>query len=53
MIGQGNLMAGGLKFSKAIHQKKPDFMVWLGDNIYLREPDWSSHSGYLSTLHSL
>lgn len=24
---------------------KGDFMVWLGDNTYLREPDWDSKSG--------
>lgn len=23
----------------------PDFMIWLGDNIYLREPDWNSQTG--------
>lgn len=23
----------------------PDLMLWLGDNIYLREPDWGSKSG--------
>lgn len=31
----------------AIHQKKPDFMVWLGDNTYLREADWNSRTGIL------
>lgn len=25
----------------------PDFMIWLGDNIYLREPDWNSKTGIL------
>jgi alkaline phosphatase D len=24
---------------------QPDLMLWLGDNIYLREPDWTSRSG--------
>ncbi|MBL7825977.1 MAG: alkaline phosphatase family protein [Saprospiraceae bacterium] len=28
-----------------IVEKKPDFMVWLGDNAYLREPDWYTHTG--------
>lgn len=28
-----------------IHQQKPDFMLWLGDNTYLREPDWNTRSG--------
>lgn len=31
----------------AIADKRPDLMLWLGDNIYLREPDWGSRSGYL------
>lgn len=31
----------------AIADQKPDMMVWLGDNIYLREPDWGSRSGFL------
>lgn len=30
----------------SIHAKQPDLMVWLGDNIYLREPDWYSRTGY-------
>ncbi len=28
-----------------IHQKKPDFMLWIGDNTYLREPDWNTKTG--------
>jgi len=32
---------------EAIADKEPDMMLWLGDNIYLREPDWGSWSGYL------
>jgi len=28
----------------AIVKAKPDLMLWLGDNIYFREPDWSSGS---------
>jgi len=30
---------------KAIHAKRPDLMLWLGDNIYLREPDWNTREG--------
>jgi alkaline phosphatase D len=30
-----------------IADRKPDLMLWLGDNVYLREPDWGSRSGYL------
>lgn len=31
----------------SIYENDPDFMVWLGDNIYLREVDWNSRSGIL------
>ncbi len=30
-----------------IHKKDPDFMLWLGDNTYLREVDWNSRTGFL------
>lgn len=29
----------------SIHQKRPDIMLWLGDNVYLREADWDSRTG--------
>lgn len=32
---------------KSILDKKPDFMVWLGDNFYYREGDWDSWSGII------
>lgn len=32
---------------QSIYQKRPDFMLWLGDNTYLREPDWNSRTGFL------
>jgi alkaline phosphatase D len=28
-------------------QLKPDLMLWLGDNTYLREPDWGTRTGML------
>jgi alkaline phosphatase D len=28
-----------------IYKDDPDFMVWMGDNTYLREVDWNSKSG--------
>jgi len=31
----------------SIANKHPDAMIWLGDNVYLREPDWNSRSGIL------
>lgn len=33
-------------FSRLAEQK-PDLMLWLGDNMYLREPDWNSREGML------
>lgn len=30
-----------------IADHQPDMMLWLGDNIYLREPDWGSRTGFL------
>ena len=29
----------------SILDKNPDFMIWLGDNVYLREPDWNTKTG--------
>ncbi|MEO0405631.1 MAG: metallophosphoesterase family protein, partial [Bacteroidota bacterium] len=28
-------------------EMNPDMMLWLGDNVYLREPDWTSWSGFM------
>jgi alkaline phosphatase D len=27
--------------------RKANFMIWLGDNVYLREPDWNSRTGII------
>lgn len=32
---------------RTIARAKPDLMLWLGDNVYFREPDWTSRSGML------
>ena len=32
---------------EAMANRKPDFMIWLGDNVYLREPDWNSWTGII------
>lgn len=32
----------------SIYEKKPDVMLWLGDNTYLREADWNTRTGILS-----
>ena len=29
----------------SIYQQKPDVMLWLGDNVYYREPDWNTRTG--------
>ena len=37
----------GYEIFNTIHQDQPDAMLWLGDNIYLREVDWYSRTGIL------
>jgi alkaline phosphatase D len=32
---------------EAIARQQPDAMLWLGDNLYLREQDWTSRTGIL------
>jgi alkaline phosphatase D len=41
----GTPYGGFYEIYNSIYQKKPDFMVWGGDNVYLREPDWNSKTG--------
>ncbi len=36
---------GQYEIFESIRSKDPDFMVWLGDNIYLREPDFLTERG--------
>lgn len=31
----------------SIYEKKPDFMLWGGDNLYYREPDWNTRTGMI------
>jgi alkaline phosphatase D len=38
---------GSYEIFDQIAATKPNMMLWLGDNIYLRETDWTSRSGYL------
>jgi alkaline phosphatase D len=35
---------------KSIYEKKPEFMIWLGDNYYLREVDWDSWNGIVKRI---
>jgi alkaline phosphatase D len=32
---------------EAVHEVDPDLFIWLGDNVYYREPDWSSRTGMI------
>lgn len=41
----GNPYGGQPEIFTSIHAKKPEMMVWLGDNVYLREADWNSRTG--------
>ncbi len=41
----GTLYGGSEEIFDAIANASPDLMLWLGDNIYLREPEWSSREG--------
>ncbi len=43
----GKPYGGDYQILTAIAEKKPDIMIWLGDNVYLREADWYSRTGIL------
>lgn len=43
----GEPYGGGYQIYTSIHRLRPDVMLWLGDNTYLREADWGSRSGIL------
>lgn len=43
----GNQYGSNYGIFDAIAAKKPDAMLWLGDNIYLREYDYLTYKGYL------
>lgn len=43
----GRAYGGEYEIFTSIHKMSPDFMLWLGDNIYLREADWDSRTGIL------
>ncbi len=43
----GTPYGGDYQIFNAILDKRPDFMLWLGDNIYLRESDFNSRTGVL------
>ncbi|MDT8436209.1 MAG: alkaline phosphatase D family protein [Gemmatimonadota bacterium] len=43
----GEPYGGEFEILDAVRAAAPDAMVWLGDNVYLREADWYSRSGIL------
>ncbi|NJN77793.1 MAG: alkaline phosphatase family protein [Saprospiraceae bacterium] len=43
----GNGYGSDYKIFEALADKSPDMMLWLGDNIYLREADWNTRTGIL------
>lgn len=44
----GEPYGAGFQIFNSITKNNPDFMLWLGDNVYLREVDWDSRSGILN-----
>jgi len=43
----GKPYGGDYHIFNAIYETHPDFMLWLGDNVYLRWADWGSRTGIL------
>lgn len=43
----GKPYGGDYEIYKSIFSKRPEFMIWMGDNCYLREPDWNTRTGIL------
>jgi alkaline phosphatase D len=43
----GKPYGGDFEIFNAIYKSRPDMMLWLGDNVYLREADWYSRSSIL------
>jgi alkaline phosphatase D len=43
----GEAKGGGFEILGAMLATQPDAMVWLGDNVYLREPDWNTRTGMI------
>lgn len=41
----GTPYGGGEEIFDQIAAATPDLMLWLGDNLYLREPEWTSREG--------
>ena len=44
---RGEPYGSNFEIFNSINKKNPDFMLWLGDNTYLRESDWNSRTGFI------
>lgn len=43
----GKPYGGDYEILEHVYSGKPEFMIWMGDNVYLREADWSARSSIL------
>lgn len=43
----GEPYGAGFEILESMYATRPDAMVWMGDNVYLREADWYSRAGIL------
>ncbi len=41
----GTPYGGGYEIYRSVYKKHPDFVLWLGDNVYLRQNEWNSWTG--------
>lgn len=48
-----NALGGNYEVFESIRRAQPDFMLWMGDNIYLREPDFYSKERLERRYHQL
>jgi len=44
---KGPPYGGDYQIFESIAKTNPDLMLWMGDNVYLREVDWNTRNGYL------
>jgi alkaline phosphatase D len=42
---KGSPYGGGYEIFAQMYTHRPQFMLWLGDNVYFRESDWGSRTG--------
>ncbi len=43
----GKSYGGDYQIFNSILEKDPDFMIWLGDNVYLRQNEWDTRTGII------